>query len=102
MEIHFINHNNILAEDFKPLTEKKIKVLEKYNLFISEIKVEISKIKHPEHKNASHEVKVSCNVDGLYYSATGHDRKDLLAMDKALELLDEQLSNYHKKKSKKR
>ena len=99
MDIHLISKGHSLPEDFKPIAEKKLSHLTKYNVKLERVKIEVLLEKHPKHKIDSHFVKITCIIEGEFFHGEGRDIKDVAALDIAVSVIDSQLRKLHSKKT---
>lgn len=100
MKIVFHHKGIDLAEDFKPIAEEKLLKLQRFNLELSDIKVDILRSDRKNQKNKLHQVELSSWHKGIFIHAKAEGSNDLIAFDKAIKNLQLQLSRLHERKQK--
>jgi ribosomal subunit interface protein len=97
MEIVIHARNANLAEDFRSIATEKLKSLERFNLKVESIKVEIKHEQNPRFGKSSHEVHLTSTGSGPFMRAEGSGFNDLAAFDKAVTALELQMRKLHEK-----
>ena len=97
MEIVIHARNANLAEDFRTIATEKLKSLDRFNVKITSIKVEILHEQNPRFGKSSHEVHLTTTGIGPFMRAEGVGFNDLAAFDKAVTALELQLRKIHEK-----
>jgi ribosomal subunit interface protein len=97
MEIVIHARNANLAEDFRTIALEKLKSLERFNLKVESIKVEIKHEQNPRFGKSSHEVHLTTTGSGPFMRAEGSGFNDLAAFDKAVTALELQMRKAHEK-----
>jgi len=97
MEIVIHARNANLAEDFRTIATEKLKSLDRFNVKITSIKVEILHEQNPRFGKSSHEVHLTTTGSGPFMRAEGVGFNDLAAFDKAVTALELQLRKIHEK-----
>lgn len=97
MEIVIHARNANLAEDFRSIATEKLKSLERFNLKVESIKVEIKHEQNPRFGKSSHEVHLTSTGSGPFMRAEGSGFNDLAAFDKAVTALELQMRKIHEK-----
>jgi ribosomal subunit interface protein len=97
MEIVIHARNANLAEDFRSIATEKLKSLERFNLKVGSIKVEILHEQNPRFGKSSHEVHLTTSGSGPFMRAEGSGFNDLAAFDKAVTALELQMRKIHEK-----
>jgi ribosomal subunit interface protein len=100
MNIVFHHKGIDLAEDFKPIAEEKLLKLQRYNLQLSDIKVDILRSDKKNQKNKLHHVELSTWHREIFIHAAAEGVSDLTAFDKAIKNLQLQMSRIHERKLK--
>jgi ribosomal subunit interface protein len=88
---------NELAEDFSDIATGKLKSLERFNVLIEGMKVEIKHEANPRHGKSSHHVTLTSHGAGPFLRAEGDGFNDLAAFDKAVASLELQIRKIHER-----
>ncbi len=103
MEITIHTRHAVLADDFKPIVEEKLHSLERFNVLIDRIEVEILHESNPRLGKNSHHLIITAHGSGPLLRAEAHSFNDLAAFDEAVTSIELQLRKIHEKsKSKNR
>ena len=97
MEIIVHTRNANLASDFKSIVTDKLKTLDRFNVKIDSIKVEVSHEQNPRFGKSSHEVILTTHGAGPFIRAEANSFNDVAAFDDAVKSLELQLRKLHEK-----
>ena len=97
MEIVIHARNVTLAEDFRGITEEKLKALSRFNVKLESIKVEVLREQNPHHGKSSHEVILTSHGAGPFLRSEGAAFNDLAAFDIAVKSLELQIRKIHER-----
>ena len=97
MQIVLHTRNAQLAEDFSEIATEKLKSLERFNVLIEAIKVEIKHEGNPSRGKSSHHVTLTSHGAGPFLRAEGEGFNDLAAFDKAVASLELQIRKIHER-----
>lgn len=97
MQIVIHTRNAQLAEDFSEIASEKLKSLERFNVLVEAIKVEIKHEGNPSHGKSSHHVTLTSHGAGPFLRAEGNGFNDLAAFDKAVTSLELQIRKIHER-----
>ena len=97
MQIVLHTRNAQLAEDFSDIATDKLKSLERFNVLIEAMKVEIRHEGNPSRGKSSHHVTLTSHGAGPFFRAEGDGFNDLAAFDKAVVSLELQIRKLHER-----
>ena len=97
MEIIVHTRNANLASDFKSIVTDKLKSLDRFNVKIDSIKVEVSHEQNPRFGKSSHEVILTTHGTGPFIRSEASSFNDVAAFDDAVKSLELQLRKLHEK-----
>lgn len=97
MQIVLHTRNAQLAEDFSEIATEKLKSLQRFNIPIETIKVEIMHEGNPSRGKSSHHVTLTSHGAGPFLRAEGDGFNDLAAFDKAVASLELQIRKAHER-----
>jgi ribosomal subunit interface protein len=97
MQIVLHTRNAQLAEDFTAIATDKLKTLERFNVLIEAIKVEIKHEGNPSRGKNSHKVTLTSHGAGPFFRAEGNGFNDLAAFDEAVVNLELQIRKLHER-----
>lgn len=99
MEITIHARGVSLAADFAEIAKERIERLNRFNVPIERIVIEIIHETNPHHgKNSSHFVKITSRGAGPLLRAEASAFNDLAAFDEAAETIEFQLRKKHERK----
>lgn len=86
-----------LASDFKSITEEKLQSMERFNVVIDRIEVEVTHEANPRQGKQSHKVVITSHGSGplLRSEATGFN--DVAAFDDAIKSIELQIRKIHER-----
>lgn len=103
VEITIHTRHAALAEDFSAIVEEKLHSLERFNVPIDRIEVEVLHESNPRQGKNSHHLIITAHGSGPLLRAESQSFNDLAAFDEAVTSIELQLRKIHEKsKSKKR
>jgi ribosomal subunit interface protein len=97
MQIVFRRRNADLAEDFTLIAQEKLLSMERFNVMIESIKVEIAHESNPRRGKNSHIVTLTSHGAGPFLRSEGEGFNDLAAFDKAVVSLELQIRKIHER-----
>ena len=97
MEIIVHTRNANLASDFKSIVTDKLKTLDRFNIKIDSIKVEVSHEQNPRFGKSSHEVILTTHGAGPFMRSEASSFNDVAAFDDAVNSFEQQLRKIHEK-----
>lgn len=97
MQIVLHTRNAQLAEDFSVIATEKLKSLDRFNVLIEAIKVEIKHESNPRRGKSAHIVTLTSHGAGPFLRAEGEGFNDLAAFDKAVASLELQIRKTHER-----
>jgi len=97
MKIAFHHKGISLAEDFKPIAEEKLNKLDRFNLKLSELRVDIKQSERKNQKSKLHHVELSAWHGESFLHAKAEAFNDLAAFDKAIKNFQLQLRKMHER-----
>ena len=86
-----------LAEDFNEIVLERLERLERFNILIDRIEVEIIHETNPRHGKSSHHVSITSHGAGPLLRADARAFNDLAAFDEAAETIEFQLRKKHER-----
>lgn len=96
METHIIFKNMQSEEDIREYAEKKLVKLNKYLASISNIKLELSKVKSKSRQH-NFAVQVTINTNGFLIRGEHKDESIKAAIDEVIETMERQIAKYKKR-----
>lgn len=98
MDISIRAHKAVLAEDFKNITEEKLLSMERFNIPIERIVVEVLRENNPSQGKLSHRVNLTTHGVGPFIRAEGVGHNDVSAFDDAVGSFELQLRKVHERR----
>lgn len=97
MEIIIHTRHAALASDFKEISEEKLRSMERFNVAIDRIEVEVTHEANPRQGKHSHKVVITSHGAGplLRSEATGFN--DVAAFDDAITSIELQIRKMHER-----
>jgi len=89
--------NAELATDFKPIAEEKLHSMERFNVVIDRIEVEILHESNPRQGKNSHRVIITSHGSGPLLRAESTGFNDVAAFDEAIKNIELQIRKVHEK-----
>jgi ribosomal subunit interface protein len=86
-----------LASDFKEIVEEKLASMERFNIVIDRIEVEVMHEANPRMGKHSHKVVVASHGSGPALRAEATEFNDLAAFDVAIKSIELQIRKLHEK-----
>ena len=86
-----------LAGDFKEIVEEKLASMERFNIVIDRIEVEVMHEANPRMGKHSHKVVVASHGSGPALRAEATEFNDLAAFDVAIKSIELQIRKLHEK-----
>ncbi len=86
-----------LAEDFGEIVVERLERLERFNITIERIEVEVVHENNPHHGKSSHHVSITSRGAGPLLRAEARAFNDLAAFDEAAETIEFQLRKTHER-----
>jgi len=97
MEITIQARHAVLASDFQPIVEEKLRSMERFNVKIDRIEVEVTHEQNPHQGKHSHKVVVTSHGSGPALRAEATEFNDLAAFDVAIKNIELQIRKIHEK-----
>ena len=97
MDISIRSHKAALAEDFREITEEKLLSMERFNVPIERIVVEVLHENNPKQGKKSHRVNLTSHGAGPFIRAEGAGHNDLAAFDEAISGFELQIRKVHER-----
>jgi ribosomal subunit interface protein len=97
MQIVFHTRQAHLAEDFKEIASEKLESLDRFNVAIERIEVEVTHEQNPKQGKQSHKVVLTAKGAGPLVRAEALEFNDLAAFDDAVKSFELQLRKIHEK-----
>ena len=97
MKIVIHARNAELATDFKPIAEEKLHSMERFNVVIDRIEVEILHESNPRQGKNSHRVIITSHGSGPLLRAESTGFNDVAAFDEAIKNIELQIRKVHEK-----
>lgn len=98
MDISIRAHNSALAEDFKEITNEKLLSMDRFNIRIERIVVEVMHESNPKQGKKSHRVNLTTHGAGPFIRAEGVGHNDLVAFDDAISGFELQIRRIHERR----
>jgi ribosomal subunit interface protein len=86
-----------LASDFKEISEEKLQSMERFNVQIDRIEVEVTHEPNPHQGKHSHRVVISSHGSGPALRAEATEFNDVAAFDVAIKSIELQIRKIHEK-----
>ncbi len=101
IEIHHKDSMQVegLAEDFKEIIVDKLKTMERFQVPITTVKVEVVRESNPRFGKNNHNVTLITHGSGPFIKSEGSGKSNLKAFDQAIAGFELQLRKIHEKKS---
>ncbi len=97
MKIHIHTRNADLAEDFRTITEEKLNSMERFNIVIERVEVEILHEANPRQGKNSHRVILTSHGSGPLIRAEAAEFNDVAAFDMAIKAFALQIRKIHER-----
>lgn len=97
MNIQIHTRNADLAEDFREIAEHKLNSIERFNVVIDRIEVEVIHEPNPQREKHSHRVILTSHGTGPLLRAEAAEFNDVAAFDAAIKVLTLQIRKYHER-----
>lgn len=97
MEINIHTRHASLAEDFRAITEEKLHSMERFNVQIDRIDVEVTHEQNPHQGKHSHKVVIASHGSGPALRAEATEFNDVAAFDVAIKGIELQIRKVHEK-----
>jgi ribosomal subunit interface protein len=97
MDISIRSHKAALAEDFREITKEKLLSMERFNVPIQRIVVEVLHENNPKQGKKSHRVNLTSHGAGPFIRAEGIGHNDLAAFDEAISGFELQIRKVHER-----
>jgi len=97
MKILIHTRNVALAEDFKTLVEEKLNSMERFNVVIDRVEVEVLHEANPHQGKHSHRVILTSHGAGPLLRAEAAEFNDLAAFDTAIKSFGLQIRKIHER-----
>ena len=97
MEITIQARHATLASDFQPIAEEKLRSMERFNVKIDRIEVEVIHELNPHQGKHSHKVVIASHGSGPALRAEATEFNDVAAFDVAIKNIELQIRKIHEK-----
>ena len=97
MKIHIHTRNADLAEDFRSIVEEKINSMERFNIAIDRVEVEVLHEANPRQGKNSHLVILTSHGSGPLIRAEAAEFNDVAAFDIAVKAFALQIRKIHER-----
>ena len=97
MKIHIHTRNADLAEDFRSIVEEKINSMERFNIVIDRVEVEVLHEANPRQGKNSHLVILTSHGSGPLIRAEAAEFNDVAAFDTAVKAFALQIRKIHER-----
>lgn len=97
MKISIHSRHAELATDFQPIAEEKLQSMERFNVTIDRIEVEVTHEQNPRQGKHSHKVAITSHGAGPSLRAEATEFNDLAAFDAAIKSIELQIRKLHEK-----
>jgi ribosomal subunit interface protein len=97
MEITIQSRHAVLASDFQPIVEEKLQSMERFNVRIDRIEVEVIHEQNPRQGKHSHKVVIASHGSGPALRAEATEFNDVAAFDVAIKNIELQIRKIHEK-----
>ena len=97
MKINIHTRHADLASDFKEIAEEKLQSMERFNVQIDRVDVEVTHEPNPHQGKHSHRVVIASHGAGPSLRAEATEFNDLAAFDVAIKSIELQIRKIHEK-----
>ena len=97
MKINIHTRHADLASDFREISEEKLQSMERFNVQIDRIEVEVTHEPNPHQGKHSHRVVISSHGSGPALRAEATEFNDVAAFDVAIKSIELQIRKIHEK-----
>ena len=97
MKIDIHTRHADLASDFREISEEKLQSMERFNVQIDRIEVEVTHEPNPHQGKHSHRVVISSHGSGPALRAEATEFNDVAAFDVAIKSIELQIRKIHEK-----
>lgn len=97
MKIHIHTRNADLAEDFREIVEEKLNSMERFNVLIERVEVEVLHEANPRQGKNSHRVILTSHGAGPLIKSEAAEFNDVAAFDGAVKAFALQIRKIHEK-----
>ena len=97
MKINIHTRNANLASDFQAIAEEKLQTMERFNILIERIEVEVTHEQNPRQGKHSHRVVIASHGSGPALRAEATEFNDVAAFDVAIKSIELQIRKIHEK-----
>lgn len=97
MKIHIHTRNADLAEDFREIVEEKLNSMERFNITIERVEVEVLHEANPRQGKNSHRVILTSHGAGPLIKSEAAEFNDLAAFDSAVKAFALQIRKIHER-----
>jgi ribosomal subunit interface protein len=97
MKIVFHIRHADLADDFKEIAEEKLTTMERFNVVIDRVEVEIMHESNPRQGKHSHKVVLTSHGSGPLMRAEAAEFNDVAAFDAAIKNFELQIRKHHER-----
>jgi ribosomal subunit interface protein len=97
MKISIHSRHAELAADFEPIAVEKLQSMERFNVTIDRIDVEVTHEQNPRQGKHSHKVVITSHGAGPSLRAEATEFNDLAAFDVAIKNIELQIRKLHEK-----
>lgn len=97
MKIVIHSKNAHLAEDFTTIVEQKLTSMQRFNVVIERVEVEIVHEQNPRQGKKSHKIVIASYGAGPAFRSESAEFNDLAAFDQAVENFELQIRKLHER-----
>lgn len=97
MKINIHTRHADLASDFKGIAEEKLQSMERFNVLIERVDVEVTHEANPHQGKHSHRVVIASHGAGPSLRAEATEFNDVAAFDVAIKSIELQIRKIHEK-----
>ena len=97
MKINIHTRHADLASDFKEIAEEKLQSMERFNVHIERVDVEVTHEANPHQGKHSHRVVIASHGAGPSLRAEATEFNDVAAFDVAIKSIELQIRKIHEK-----
>jgi ribosomal subunit interface protein len=97
MKINIHTRHADLASDFKEIAEEKLQSMERFNVLIERVDVEVTHEANPHQGKHSHRVVIASHGAGPSLRAEATEFNDVAAFDVAIKSIELQIRKIHEK-----
>jgi ribosomal subunit interface protein len=97
MKINIHTRHADLASDFKEIAEEKLQSMERFNVIIERVDVEVTHEANPHQGKHSHRVVIASHGAGPSLRAEATEFNDVAAFDVAIKSIELQIRKIHEK-----